>query len=87
MRTLEVDALGIGLDYVGGDVSRDFKDLAVVFKGIFEIDRRIIIGLPVGIAALLELDNPFHKRMMKMELEFRIVAVIICHISYLLFCL
>ena len=53
MRTLEVDALGIGLDYVGGDVSRDLKYLVVVFKGIFEIDRRIILGLPVGIAALL----------------------------------
>ena len=79
MRTFEVHALGVGRDYVCSHISGDLEELVVVGNGIFEIDRCIFKLFRLGVVALLELDYPLHKGMMQVELEFRMIAIIVCH--------
>ena len=82
MGTLKVDALGVGLNDIGGHVGRDVKDALVVLNGVLIVDRRVIELVLVGIAALLQFNNPLHKRVVEIVFDF-----IYFYHCYFVFCL
>ena len=85
VRALKVNVLRIRLDDVGGDVASNLKHTLVVLDSVLEVYGRILKFVFVGEVALLEFHNTLHFRMIKIEIVFRMVGIIVSH--YLLFAL
>ena len=85
VRSLEVHVLRVRLDDVGGDVTGDFEHSLIVLDSVLEVHGRILIFVLVGEVALLQLNDALHFRMIKIEIVFRMVGIIVSH--YLLFAL
>ena len=83
MRTFKVHTLRIGLENVRRDITGDIENALVVLYRILIVDRRVFKFIFIRIAALFQFNYTLHQRMMKMELKFRMIAIIICH--YLIF--
>ena len=85
MRTFEVDTLGVGFNDVGGDVARDVEHTTVVLHRVFVIDGSVCIVFLVRKIAFLQFDDALHQRVVEVELQVRVVVIIICH--FVLLCL
>ena len=86
MRTFEVDILRVGGNDIGSHVAGDVENLLVVLERVKEIDRRIIKFIFVNVVLLFEVYDPFHERVIEVEPNLRMIAIIICH-NYFEFCL
>ena len=87
MRTLEVDALGVGFDDIGCHITGDVEYAAVVLYGVLVVHGCVVEFFGVLEAVFFEFDKTFHQGMRQMEIYLRMVSIVVCHISYLLFCL
>ncbi len=87
MRSLEVYALGIDGQGVGGHVTGDFEHTAVVLHSVLEVHGGIVDTL-LGILVILfsQIDEMLHLRVGEVECNLRMVGIVVCH-NYLLFCL
>ena len=87
MRSFEVYVLTVGFDNVCCDVACYLEHVLVVLDGVVVVNWRVLILVLVFEVALLELDNTLHLRMIEIEVELRMICIIISHFVYLLFCL
>ena len=80
VRTLEVDALGVHGQGVGGHVTRDFQHAAVVLHRVLEVHGGIVDAL-LGILVILfsQINHLFHLGMREVECYFRMIAIIVYH--------
>ena len=72
-RTLVVHTLGVGGDHVAAHLARDRQHLAVGVHGVFEILRRIIIGVLLGESALFQFHDLTHQRMLEVVLQILVI--------------
>ena len=86
MRTFNIYAFAVRLNHVGSNVACNLQHTVVVVYSVVVVNRRLVKLILVGITTFLQFNDAFHQRMGKMELQFRIVSIIICH-SYFEFCL
>ena len=73
LRPLVIHALGIGSDHVAAHLARDRQHLAVGVHGVFEILRRIIIGVLLGESALFQFHDLTHQRMLEVVLQILVI--------------
>ena len=80
VRPFEVDALGVGLDDVGGHIAGDFEHAAVVLDGVLEVHGGVVDAL-LGVLVILfaKLDQALHLRMLQVERNLRMVGIVISH--------
>ena len=79
MRAFLVHALRVGLDHVACHISGDIENTLVVLDGVLIVDRRIIKLVFVYVAALLELNDTSHQRIVQVELNLWMFCIIVCH--------
>ena len=79
MRTFEVNALGVGFNDIGGDVTRDVEHATIVLHRVFVIDGSVFVGVLIRKNAFLQLDDTLHQRVVEVKLKILIIAIIICH--------
>ena len=72
-RTLVVDTLGIGGDYIAANLAGNLQHAAVVVHRVFEILRRIVVEVFLRETALLQLHDLAHQRMLEVELQILII--------------
>ena len=68
-----IDALGIRSDDLAANFTGDLQHAAVGVHGVFEILRREIVEVFLGEAALFQLHDLAHHRMLEVELQILIV--------------
>ena len=79
--------LAVWFDDVRCDVTCYLEHVLVVLDGVVVVYRRVLILVLVFEVALLELYDALHLRMIEIEVELRMICIIISHFVYLLFCL
>ena len=84
MSLLDVHALGIGIDHVGGYLSYDFKNLIVRIKRILVVLRSVIEFILVGVAAFFQEADSLHEGIPQMESQFIIICIKISHLEFYL---
>ena len=72
-RTLVIHLLCIRGNDVTADFARDAEHAAVGVHRILEILRRIVVEILLGEAALLQLHDPAHHRMLQLELQILVI--------------
>ena len=86
MRTFGIDSFGIGCNDVSADVARELADAIVGIEGILKVLGSIVVGILVGKVALLEFNDALHQRIiLKLELQFGMISIEICHNSLFVF--
>ena len=79
MRTFLVDALGIGSDGLGSNLSGYLQNLVVGVDGIVKVDWCIVKLLALSVVALFHSHDFLHQGMTQMILQSFIVFIEICH--------
>ena len=86
VRPLEVHALRVGLYDVGSHIASDVEDATVVLYGVLVVYGSVVELLGVLKAILFQFYKAFHQWVGEMEINLRMVGIVVCH-DYLLFCL
>ena len=71
--TLVVDPLGVGRDHLAAHLAGDLKHAAVGVHRVLEVLRCVVVEILLGEAALLELHDLAHHRMLEVELQILII--------------
>ena len=79
MRALFVNRFAVWLDNVSGDIARYFQQLLIVFDGVLVVNGCVVVFVFIFKVALFQLNNSFHQRVMKVELQLGRVQKVICH--------
>ena len=79
VRTFQIDRLTVRLDDVGGHVARNVQHALIVLYRIFVADGSVGKLILVSIALLLQLHDALHQRVIEVELNLRMVGIVICH--------
>ena len=82
-----VYALSVRGDNFPANLTNDLQYFLVAIHCVLKIDRSIIVCILVGIAALFQLYDTLHQRMVKMMLQAGIICIEISHnLTYCSFC-
>ena len=84
MWPLEVHGLRVGLDGVGCHVARDVEYASVVLYRVGVVDGCIVVFGSVLEAVFFQFDKTFHHGVGEMEINLRMVSIVICHNSLFL---
>ncbi len=79
MRAFQIHRLAVWLDDVGGHIASDFQHALVVLYRIFVANRGVGELVFVRIALLFQLHDALHQRVIEVELNLRMVGIVICH--------
>ncbi len=73
VRAFGINALGIGGHDICRYIAHDFEHTVVAVHCVVEVNGRIIVFCRIRIVAFAESDNLFHKGVIQMELQFRLI--------------
>ena len=83
MRTFQVYALRVGLNDVGGHIACYLQYLLVVLDGILVVDGCIVMLFCIGVVLLFQVYDALHQRMIQVKRYLGMIAIIVCHNSFL----
>ena len=81
VRAFEIDAFGIVGNDSAGNVAHDVKRTVVIVHGVFEVQRCRVVSVLFAKIAFLQFHNALHQGMAQFKLKFRMISIMICHLS------
>lgn len=68
-RSFVIYTFSVRCDYISTNFTANIHDTAIAVHGIFKVHGSIVVFAFIGITPLLELHDPFHQRVIQVELE------------------